>query len=109
MAIVRDRRAVLDERLAEATQRAARAGADAAAQQRAAQDLADIEQQRCTETAKRSEWAAENVRRHHNYIPFAMELLKQLSTFGDASPALARKKDMYLWRSISGLWRSNSV
>ena len=66
MAIVRDKRAVLEEQ---------KLGADAAA-------LADIEAELAMETAKRSAWAQENVRRHHNYIPLVVDLFKVLAEKG---------------------------
>ena len=36
----------------------------------------------CPEHAKRADWAAENVRRHHNYVPFVVDLLKVLAEQG---------------------------
>ncbi|KAH8052482.1 hypothetical protein JL722_10025 [Aureococcus anophagefferens] len=58
MAIVRDKRAALED---------AKAAADAAT-------AAELDAELAREHAKRADWAAENVRRHHNYVPFVVDL-----------------------------------
>ena len=66
MAIVRDKRAALED---------AKAAADAAT-------AAELDAELAREHAKRADWAAENVRRHHNYVPFVVDLLKVLAEQG---------------------------
>ena len=48
-----------------------------------ANDLAQEEQ-------KRQAWATENERRQHNYIPFVMELVKQLAAKGKLRDMIAK-------------------
>ena len=82
MAIVRDKRMVLDERQKSAEAEAAAAGDDVAASAKLANALADIESERAIETAKRAAWTQENIRRHHNYIPLCIDLFKVLAEKG---------------------------
>ena len=86
MAIVRDKRSVLGDREAELAAAAASNDADAAAV--AAVELADVQAALDEETAKRAAWAAENVRRHHNYVPLLVDLLKVLAEKGKLQPMI---------------------
>lgn len=79
MAVVQDRRLQLDDRYVTATRKSEAAGNDAEATAHLAAEFSDIEVQRAMEQAKRQSWADENVRRHHNYVPLAIDLLKVLA------------------------------
>lgn len=70
MAIVRDRRAVLNDKLL--------AGADPA----------QIELEQASEVAKRAAWAAENARRRHNYIPLVVDIFKVLAANAKLQPLI---------------------
>ncbi|KAJ8614237.1 hypothetical protein CTAYLR_001167 [Chrysophaeum taylorii] len=65
MAIVRDRRLLLDEK-------AALCASDP-------DELANVEADRALETAKREQWTQENIRRRHNYVPLVVDFLKVLA------------------------------
>ena len=70
MAIIRDKRAVLQEK---------RALLEAAGD---AGSVAECDAQLAQEVAKREMWSAENVRRHHNYVPLVVDLFKVLAEKG---------------------------
>ena len=70
MAIIRDKRAVLQEK---------RALLEAAGD---AGSVAECDAQLAQEIAKREMWSAENVRRHHNYVPLVVDLFKVLAEKG---------------------------
>ena len=70
MAIVRDKRAPLLEQKA-----ALEAAGDA-------EGVAAVDAALAGELSKRAEWTAENVRRHHNYVPFVVDLFKVLAERG---------------------------
>lgn len=91
MAIVRDKREILEERRAELN--AAATGGDAAASAAAVGALADVDDDAAAETAKRAAWASENVRRHHNYVPLVVDLLKLLAEKSKLQPMIDGAKD----------------
>lgn len=64
MAVVRDRRALIDERLALDLDD---------------EEIAALQADRALEVAKRERWTAENVRRRHNYVPLIVDMLKVLA------------------------------
>ena len=70
MAIIRDKRAVLQEK---------RALLEAAGD---SGSVAECDAQLAQEVAKREMWSAENVRRHHNYVPLVVDLFKVLAEKG---------------------------
>jgi ubiquitin carboxyl-terminal hydrolase L5 len=61
MAVVRDKRATLDDRLHAALESAAACGDDVDAGAACAAEVADVEAERAAEDAKRTHWAQENV------------------------------------------------
>ncbi|KAJ1456397.1 ubiquitin carboxyl-terminal hydrolase [Pelagophyceae sp. CCMP2097] len=93
MAVVRDKRATLDDRLAAAVETAAACGEDVDAGAACAAEVADVEAERAAEDAKRAHWAQENVRRHHNFVPFAVDLLKVLAEKGKLGPLIQKGKE----------------
>jgi len=78
MAVVRDRRAVIDHRIA-ATEDTAQ--------------LAALEADRALEVAKRQNWAHENTRRRHNYVPLIVDLLKVLAEHSKLQPLIDAAAD----------------
>ena len=46
-----------------------------------------------TEEEKRAQWAVQNERCHHNYLPFAMELLTALAASGKLPHYTQRAKE----------------
>jgi len=65
MAIIRDKRAVLREKIGEG-----------------GPFVSDYESDLAQEVAKRDAWSRENVRRHHNYVPLVVDLFKALAEKG---------------------------
>ena len=56
--------------------------------------VAECDAQLAQEVAKREMWSAENVRRHHNYVPLVVDLFKVLAEQGKLQDMVAgaRKK-----------------
>lgn len=89
LALVRDRRLALADRLSALQARADELGAAGAGGMEvdgAEEELASVREQRAraerelaAEHETRQQWTTENVRRRHNYVPFALELLKALA------------------------------
>jgi ubiquitin carboxyl-terminal hydrolase L5 len=74
MAVVQDKRAILEKRQNQLTKEAGMADDEPSVQELKAQ----LEQ----EAEKRRLWESENQRRRHNYLPFCVELLKALAGSG---------------------------
>lgn len=74
MAVVRDKRSILQQRLKQLTEQAGVAEDDPSVQ--------DLNLELMNEEEKRRSWERENQRRRHNYIPFCVELLKALAASG---------------------------
>jgi len=75
MAIVRDRRIVIQEEQQQLRAKLAKNPEDA----EATVGLADLETAEAQEIEKRNAWNAENQRRRHNYVPLLVDLLKVLA------------------------------
>ena len=58
----------------------------------AAAEVGRCEQELAAEAAKRKQWAVENARRKHNFLPLAMELLKLLAKEQALGPAIDTAK-----------------
>ena len=81
MAIIRDKRAVLQEK---------RALLEAAGD---SGSVAECDAQLAQEVAKREMWSAENVRRHHNYVPLVVDLFKVLAEQGKLQGMVAGARE----------------
>jgi len=62
------------------------------AKQPPAAEVLRLESLLAAEEGKRARWAAENVRRRHNYLPLIMELLRGLANRGDLLPLYNKAK-----------------
>ena len=73
MAVVHDRRSVLKSKLGALEE----AGLDGSSE-----EVNSVRAQLAHEEEKRRQWAVENERRRHNYLPFCVELIKSLAGSG---------------------------
>jgi ubiquitin carboxyl-terminal hydrolase L5 len=64
--------------------------------------LPDLEQQLRFEEQKRSRWKAENLRRKHNYLPFLINLLRELAKKGQLLPLLDAAKERARAKAAAG-------
>jgi ubiquitin carboxyl-terminal hydrolase L5 len=87
--------AVVASRLDEMRTQIASLPADSAA-------LPDLEQQLRLEEQKRSRWKAENLRRKHNYLPFLINLLRELAKKGQLLPLLDAAKERARAKAAAG-------
>jgi ubiquitin carboxyl-terminal hydrolase L5 len=87
--------AVVASRLDEMRAQIASLPADSAA-------LPDLEQQLRFEEQKRSRWKAENLRRKHNYLPFLINLLRELAKKGQLLPLLDAAKERARAKAAAG-------
>mmetsp|Transcript_2862 Transcript_2862/g.4394 ORF Transcript_2862/g.4394 Transcript_2862/m.4394 type:complete len:364 (+) Transcript_2862:129-1220(+) len=83
MAIVQDRRTYLNERL--------RALAAVGIEENDSA-MVHIQSELHAEEEKRAQWALENARRHHNYLPFCVELLRSLAGCGEMEGLMTKAK-----------------
>ena len=81
MAIIRDKRAVLQEK---------RALLEAAGD---SGSVAECDADLAREVAKREMWSAENVRRHHNYVPLVVDLFKVLAEKGKLADMISGARE----------------
>ena len=93
MALVRDRKDALEEKIAAATARMndesrENALGDAERAELAANAHA-WKEELSRETERRAVWRDENIRRKHNYIPFIFNLLEACAERGERCPCLA--------------------
>lgn len=94
MAVVRDRRAIIDERIAAA---------------QSDDELASLQDDMALEVAKRQSWASENVRRRHNYVPLIVDMLKVLAEKGKLQGLIdAATEKAQAARSTSGKKTANA-
>jgi len=79
IALCKKKSAIIEERLA-------------ATPPPSAAEAAELHAELAVEVAKYEGWRKENVRRKHNYIPLAMELLKVLAEAGKLAPMVESAK-----------------
>ena len=87
--------AVVASRLDEIRSQIASLPADSAA-------LPDLKQQLRLEEQKRSRWKAENLRRKHNYLPFLINLLRELAKKDQLLPLLDAAKERARAKAAAG-------
>ena len=83
MAIVQDRRTYLNERLNALAAIGVEENDPA---------MVQIQSELHAEEEKRAQWALENARRHHNYLPFCVELLRSLAGSGKMDGLMDKAK-----------------
>jgi ubiquitin carboxyl-terminal hydrolase L5 len=83
MAIVQDRRTYLNERLSELVALGIEENDPA---------IIHIQSELHAEEEKRAQWAVENERRRHNYLPFCVELLRALAGSGKMEGLMTKAK-----------------
>jgi len=54
--------------------------------------MVHIQSELHAEEEKRAQWALENARRHHNYLPFCVELLRSLAGSGKMDGLMTKAK-----------------
>ena len=94
MALVRDRKDVLEEKVAAASARMTRE-IDALGDAEKAELAASVHEWRdaiSRETERRAAWRDENVRRKHNYIPFIFNLLEACAERGALRPLIDKAR-----------------
>ena len=55
--------------------------------------VAECDAQLAQEIAKREMWSAENVRRHHNYVPLVVDLFKVLAERGKLADMISGARE----------------
>lgn len=80
MAVVRDKRATLQQALRSAT--LASMGVEGEAKEDYMGTINELKMKLMDEGNKRAEWQKENERRRHNYLPFCFELIRALAASG---------------------------
>jgi len=86
MAVVKDKRADLQNKLSELQQAGLEDDSD---------DIVQILEALSRDQQKRVQWKLENERRQHNYLPFCMEFLKCLGSSGKLSELITKANKSY--------------